>query len=109
MNVAHDRAIKVQIADQIGRVARRERGIDIKTVPGRIIVFLRDVDLRIGYAQRAAQRENENATMKVKASYAREAITPAPFTTAHPLFVKDLRQHNGGAKVTAIIRFRGSG
>ena len=48
MNVADDGPIEVQIANQIGRVARRERGIDIKTIPRRIIVFLRDVDLRIG-------------------------------------------------------------
>ena len=60
MNVAHDRAIKVQIADQIGRIARRKCGIDIKTVPGRIIVFLRDVDLRAGTRNDSAQREHEN-------------------------------------------------
>ena len=59
MNVAHDRAIKVQIADQIGRIARRKCGIDIKTVAGRIIVLLRDVDLRIGRQSGSAANSNE--------------------------------------------------
>ena len=56
MNGADDRAIKVQIADQIGRVARRESGIDVKTVARRIVVLLRDVDLRI--ACKAAVQPN---------------------------------------------------
>ena len=60
MNVADDRATKVYIANQIGCIAGRECGIDIKTVPGRVIVLLRDVDLRARTRNESAQRENKN-------------------------------------------------
>jgi hypothetical protein len=59
MNVADDCAIKVQVTDQISRIARRECWIDIQTVPRRIIVLLGDVDLCIGRQGGSAANSNE--------------------------------------------------
>jgi hypothetical protein len=58
VNVADDRAAKVQIARKVRRVARRERGIDIEVVSGRIVVFLGDVDLRARRKDRVPQKNN---------------------------------------------------
>ena len=33
VNVAHDRPVEVRVARKIGRGCRRERGINVKTVP----------------------------------------------------------------------------
>jgi hypothetical protein len=44
INVADDRAVKAQVACQIGGRSRRESGIDIKTVARRIVMMLSDVD-----------------------------------------------------------------
>ena len=57
VNVARDRAIEVQVARQIGRVARRKCGIDVNAVAGRIVVLLRDVDLRIGRQSGSAAKQ----------------------------------------------------
>jgi hypothetical protein len=46
MNIAHNRAIKVQVAGEVGRVARREGRIDVQAISGKIVVFLGDVNLR---------------------------------------------------------------
>ena len=48
VNVAGDRAIEVEIARQIRGGRRRKCRIDVNAVAGRIVVLLRDVDLRIG-------------------------------------------------------------
>ena len=45
INVARNRAVKVQVARQIGGRARRECGINVKTVPRIVIMKLRNVHL----------------------------------------------------------------
>ena len=97
INVADDRAGEAQVARQIGGGCRRECGIDVKTVPRSIVVMLRDVDLRTAPPKRQRSKRNE----KRKFHIARSTIR-APFTTARSLFVKDLGQHNCGAKGTAL-------
>ena len=74
VNVARDRPIEVQVADQIGRIARRECGIDIKTIPRGIIVFLRDVELRVGSQNGSAANSNEKRKF-----HSREIDNPRPF------------------------------
>src|SRR5262245_37639057 len=60
VNVPRNRAIEVQVTRQAGTGRRRKGGIDIKTVAGRIVVFLRNVDLRGCRRNETAQREHEN-------------------------------------------------
>ena len=55
VHVACDCAVEVRVAREIRSVARRKRGIDIVAVPGKIIIFLGDVDLR---AARNASRSD---------------------------------------------------
>ena len=97
MNVADDRAIKSLNANQIGRIARRECGIDIKTV-GRIIVLLRDVDLCIGRQSGSAANSNE------KRKFHSPRSTIRAFTNTLTV-CQDLRQHNGGTKVAGHFSF----
>src|SRR5206468_809555 len=47
IDVADDRAVKVEVPRQIGRGAQRESGVNIKTVPRSVIVKLRYVHLRV--------------------------------------------------------------
>ena len=72
-------------------------------------MLLRDVDLRVGTRNDSATqkpaRDNENETRHMP-----EKDAPLPsFTTACRLFVKGLRQHNRGAKVTRSSFFPASG
>jgi len=83
VNVAHDGAIKVQIADQTCRIGRRKCGVDIKAVAGWIIILLRDVDLRIGDESGSAADTNEKRKF-----HNSETDNPHRFTTARSLFVK---------------------
>src|SRR5947207_5081910 len=46
LNVAYNCAIKVQITQEVSGGRGREGRIDVNAVPGRIVVLLRDVDLR---------------------------------------------------------------
>src|SRR4029453_6616931 len=59
VHVAHDGSFKVQVASQVSRVARRERRIDVETVPGKVIVFLGDVDLRVCRKDGRPQKNND--------------------------------------------------
>ena len=61
MHVAHDRAIEIHIARQVGCVARRECAVDIEAVPGKMIVFLRDVYLRARTHNVTKLHENKNS------------------------------------------------
>ena len=73
-------------------------------------MLLRDVDLRIRTRQRQCTAQTTRiATMKMKRVIRPRSGPSRPFTTACPLFVKGLRQHNGGAKVTRSSVFAGSG
>jgi peptidoglycan/xylan/chitin deacetylase (PgdA/CDA1 family) len=58
-------------------------------------VLLRDVDLCIGRQYGSAANSNEERKF-----HSPEIGNPRAFFTARLLFVKDLRQHNGGPKVT---------
>ena len=59
VNFADDRAIKVQVAHQVGGGRRREGRIDVNAIARRIVVLLRDVDLRIGRQSGSAANSNE--------------------------------------------------
>ena len=98
MNVAHDRAIKAQIADQIGRVTRRECGIDIKTVPGRIIVFLRDVDLCNRRESGSAANSNEKRKF-----HSRGIDDQRPFFDNKRTVCQGFRAAQWLRKVTAVV------
>ena len=47
VNIAGDRPVKVQVTRQVCCRGRRERSVNVNAVPGRIIVFLGDVNLRV--------------------------------------------------------------
>ena len=47
VNIAGDRAVEVQIASQVCYGGKRKRSVNVNAVPGRIVVFLRDVYLRV--------------------------------------------------------------
>ena len=47
VNVAGDGAVEVQVARQVRCGGKRERSVNVNAVPGRIVVFLRDVNLRV--------------------------------------------------------------
>src|SRR5213075_1254491 len=49
VDVAGDRAIKVQVACEVSGGRWRERCIDVKAVAGNIVMLLGDVDLRVGW------------------------------------------------------------
>ena len=59
-------------------------------------MLLRDVDLRTGTRKRPAAHENGNENETFHRT--RDLQSAPPSTTARPLFVKDLRQHNGAKK-----------
>ena len=60
VNIAGDRAVEVQVSRQVRCRGRRERRVNVNAVPGRIVVFLCDVNLRARWRNDSAQRENEN-------------------------------------------------
>ena len=65
MNIARDCAIKVQVAREIASVRWREPGIDIEAVPGKIIIFLGNVDLlRVRWKNCAPQTCSDKRTYK---------------------------------------------
>ena len=47
VNIAGDRAVEVQVTRQVCCRGRRERSVNVNAVAGRVVVFLRDVDLRV--------------------------------------------------------------
>ena len=59
INVTRDCSVEVQVARQVSRVARRERGVDIEAVPGRMMMFLGNVDLRVCWTNRGPQKNND--------------------------------------------------
>ena len=75
MNVAEIVPLKFKSRTRLAAAARRECGIDVKTVAGRIVVLLRDVDLRIGRQSGSAANSNE----KRKFHSARDRRIRAPF------------------------------
>ena len=109
MNVAHDCPVEVKIADQIGRVNRRKRRIDIEAIARKIIVFLRDVDLRIRTRNETAQSENENCDNQSETRHTPETALPALLLQQHTHCLSRFTRHNRRAKVTGLsFRFRGS-
>src|SRR5438128_11574975 len=60
VHVARDGPIEVQVADQLARVGRRERWIDINAIPRRIVVLLSNVNLCISTRDENAEREHDN-------------------------------------------------
>ena len=59
VHVTCDCSVEVQVARQVGCVARCEYRIDIMAVPGKIIVFLGNVDLRVCRKERSPQKNND--------------------------------------------------
>jgi hypothetical protein len=59
VNVAHDCAVKVQVARQVGRVGWRERRIDIEPIARKVVIFLGNVHLRGCWKNRAPQESND--------------------------------------------------
>src|SRR5437588_2826071 len=55
INVAYDCAVKVQVTHEVSGGRGREGRIDVNAVPGRIVVLLRDVDLRAYRKSRPTQ------------------------------------------------------
>ena len=61
VNIAGDRAVKVQVTRQVCCRGRRKRSVNVNAVPGRIVVFLCDVDLRVSLdATQHGKAENRN-------------------------------------------------
>ena len=102
MNVAHDCPVEVKIADQIGRVNRRKRRIDIEAIARKIIVFLRDVDLRIRTRNETAQSANENCDNQNETRHTPETARPPSFYNSTPTVCQGFTRHNRSAKVTAL-------
>ena len=59
VNIAHDCAVKVQVARDASSGRWRECRIDIKTVAGKIVVFLNHVDLGVCWKNHAPQTGND--------------------------------------------------
>ena len=59
--------------------------------------------LTCALAVNAATQQTANEKRKFHSP--RDRQSAPSFTTAHPLFVKDLRQHNGGAKSNGVVIF----
>ena len=55
VNVAYNCAVKIQITRQVSGRRRSKARIDVKAVPGRIVVLLHDVDLRAYRKSRPTQ------------------------------------------------------
>ena len=106
MNIARDCAVEVQVAREDSCVARRERGIDIEAVPGKIIVFLGDVDLRV---RREERRSNKRIMIsdeeKIRVFMDRRLRSRLPSKTAHCTPVKDYRNQSE-QKSNATVSFR---
>ena len=61
VNIAGDRAVEVQVARQVRCRGRRKLSVNVNAVSGRIVVFLRDVDLRVSLdATQHGKAENRN-------------------------------------------------
>ena len=60
IDVADDRAVKVEVPRQMGRCAQRESGINVKTVPRIMIVKLRNVHLPVRRNNCAPETNNDN-------------------------------------------------
>ena len=60
IDVADDRAVKVEVPRQIGRGTLRERGVNVKTVPRIMIVKLRNVHLPVRRNNCAPETNNDN-------------------------------------------------
>ena len=86
VNVAYDRAVKVQVARQIRRSRLREGRIDIKAITRTMVVILGNVDLRVCWKNCAPQTYSDNAKKwKIQLSSVRGVIPALPSTTIAPI------------------------
>ncbi len=106
VNVPHDRAIKVQVSRELGRVLRCECGIDIQAVPRWIVIFLRDVNLRARTRHDTTQAENKNRENEnVPPHTPPKEFFPHSFYNSTPVFCQGFTEVSNLEESKGVVGF----
>jgi hypothetical protein len=98
VNVAYDGPVKVQVTHQIGRVARRERRIDIVAVARKLLFFCVTLTCALARAKKPHSANTRIATMKIERIVPPRSCFPPSFYNSTPTVCQGFTRHSAAQK-----------